>query len=50
MKHQALLSEVSQMILSGQASFQPIVAQIKKAIEELVDKEYLERVDGTTDT
>lgn len=40
MKHQALIQEVAQHIST---KFTPKVAEIKKAIDYLIDKEYLER-------
>lgn len=40
MKHQALIQDVAQTISS---KFTPKVAEIKKAIDYLIDKEYLER-------
>jgi cullin 1 len=46
MKHQGLIQEVAQSIST---KFTPKVAEIKKAIDYLIDKEYLERGD-TKDT
>ncbi|KAG6827418.1 hypothetical protein H0H92_011866 [Tricholoma furcatifolium] len=45
-KHQALIQEVIELLAN---QFQPTVPNIKKAIDEALTKEYMERVDGTTD-
>ena len=47
MKHQHLINEVSQHVSKN---FPPVVSQIKKTIEHLVDQDYLERADGQNDT
>ncbi|ORY31833.1 putative ubiquitin-protein ligase [Naematelia encephala] len=47
MKHQALIQEVTANIST---KFTPKVPEIKKAIDYLLDKEYLERVEGSIDT
>ncbi|KAH8921932.1 Cullin-domain-containing protein [Atractiella rhizophila] len=47
MKHQALVSETVTQLASR---FNPKVADIKKAIDTLMDKEYIERVEGSRDT
>lgn len=46
MKNQALIQEVISQISQR---FTPKIADIKKAIETLLEKEYIERVDGTRD-
>jgi cullin 1 len=46
MKHQTLITEVTGML---SANFTPKVSEMKKAIDYLLDKEYLERVEGTKD-
>ncbi|EPS98422.1 hypothetical protein FOMPIDRAFT_1024606 [Fomitopsis schrenkii] len=47
MKNQALIQEVISQISQR---FTPKLPDIKKAIEHLLEKEYIERVDGTRDT
>jgi len=47
MKAQALIAEVTQIIA---ARFTPRIPDIKKAIDTLLEKEYIERADGTRDT
>ncbi|KAH9841849.1 Cullin-domain-containing protein [Rhodofomes roseus] len=47
MKNQALIQEVISQISQR---FTPKIPDIKKAIEHLLEKEYIERVDGTRDT
>ncbi|KAL5501399.1 CDC53_2 [Sanghuangporus vaninii] len=47
MKNQALIQEVISHI---SARFTPKIPDIKKAIDTLLEKEYMERVDGTRDT
>ncbi|CED85187.1 Cullins [Phaffia rhodozyma] len=47
MKHNTLVNEVTQQVSTR---FQPNVVMIKKQIEGLVEKEYLERQEGQRDT
>ncbi|PIL22855.1 transcription factor [Ganoderma sinense ZZ0214-1] len=47
MKNQALIQEVIQQISQR---FTPKIPDIKKAIDHLLEKEYIERVEGTRDT
>ncbi|PCH40016.1 Cullin-domain-containing protein [Wolfiporia cocos MD-104 SS10] len=47
MKNQQLMNEVTSQISQR---FTPKVADIKKAIDHLLEKEYIERVEGTRDT
>ncbi|KAJ6470184.1 cullin-1 [Mycena vulgaris] len=47
MKNQALIQEVISQISQR---FAPKIPDIKKAIETLLEKEYIERVDGSKDT
>ncbi|RXK41513.1 Cullin 1 [Tremella mesenterica] len=47
MKHQALIQEVTSLIST---KFTPKVPEIKKAIDHLIDKEYLERSAESNDT
>ncbi|KAI0771155.1 Cullin-domain-containing protein [Trametes elegans] len=47
MKNQALIQEVITQISQR---FTPKIPDIKKAIDHLLEKEYIERVDGTRDT
>lgn len=47
MKNQALVDEVISQISQR---FTPKVPDIKKAIDTLLEKEYIERVEGTRDT
>ena len=47
MKHQALIQEVTAQIST---KFTPKVSEIKKAIDHLLDKEYLEREEGQKDS
>ncbi|TFY59045.1 hypothetical protein EVJ58_g6024 [Rhodofomes roseus] len=47
MKNQALIQEVISQISQR---FTPKIPDIKKAIEHLLEKEYIERVEGTRDT
>jgi cullin 1 len=47
MKHQALIQEVTASIST---KFIPKIPEIKKAIDHLIDKEYLERDENSTDT
>jgi len=46
LKHNSLMQEV---ISQSSARFTPSVAMIKKCIESLIDKQYLERREGTKD-
>jgi cullin 1 len=45
--HQALIQETVAMI---SPQFVPKVSHIKQAIDHLIDKEYLERAEGSRDT
>lgn len=45
--HQALIQETVSMI---SPQFVPKVSHIKQAIDHLIDKEYLERAEGSRDT
>ncbi|KAH9933248.1 Cullin-domain-containing protein [Epithele typhae] len=47
MKNQTLIQEVIQQISTR---FSPKIPDIKKAIDHLLEKEYIERVEGTRDT
>ena len=47
MKNQSLIQEVISQITQR---FTPRIPDIKKAIDTLLEKEYIERVDGTRDT
>ena len=47
MKHVALVQEVTAQIST---KFTPKVPEIKKAIDHLLDKEYLERTEGQNDS
>jgi cullin 1 len=47
MKNQPLIQEVISQISQR---FAPKIPDIKKAIDTLLEKEYIERVDGTRDT
>jgi cullin 1 len=47
MKNQALIQEVISQISQR---FAPKIPDIKKAIDTLLEKEYIERVEGTRDT
>ena len=47
MRNQPLIQEV---ISQFSQRFAPKVRDIKKAIDSLLEKEYIERVDGTRDT
>ncbi|KAF8073803.1 Cullin [Lyophyllum atratum] len=47
MKHQPLIQEVISQITQR---FAPKIPDIKKAIDTLLEKDYIERVDGTKDT
>ena len=47
MKNQALIQEVISHISTR---FTPKIPDIKKAIDTLLEKEYMERVEGTRDT
>jgi len=47
MKNQALIQEVISQISQR---FAPTIPDIKKAIDHLLETEYIERVDGTRDT
>lgn len=47
MKYQPLMQEA---VVQISQRFTPKIPDIKKAIETLLEKEYLERVEGTKDT
>jgi len=47
MKHAALMQETVQQV---SARFQPKVPDIKKAIDHLIEKDFIERKDGEKDT
>ena len=47
MKHQALVQEVAATVST---KFTPKVPEIKRAIDQLIDKEYLDRAEGAKDT
>ena len=47
MKHQALVQEVAATVST---KFTPKVPEIKRAIDHLIDKEYLDRAEGAKDT
>jgi cullin 1 len=47
MKHQALISEAISQLTHR---FTPKVVDVKKAIDTLIDKDYLARKDGERDT
>ncbi|XP_013143673.1 PREDICTED: cullin-2 [Papilio polytes] len=47
LRHTELIQEV---VAQARGSFAPSVAMIKKCIESLIDKQYLERAPGTLDT
>ncbi len=46
MRHAVLIQEVAGLLKN---TFTPKVSEMKKAIDHLLDKEYLERVEGSKD-